>query len=149
MTLDGQGDTVGGVDIAARSATSRCGHEPQGFYLGDPGSNITIQYNTVSHVAGGDAIVLDSNAHGQIGSITGTTVRYNQIDHVGECLGDTYSQGNTTFSHNVCGPGLGYGDTSSTDAGHYIQTGGENNMAVMNNAFLGPADPAAATSACT
>jgi hypothetical protein len=147
VTLDGQGDTVGNIDIAAQiSNLTLQGMNAQSFYLGDPGSNITIQYNTVSHVQAGDAIVLDSDAHGQSGSITGTTIRYNQIDHVGECLGDTYAQGNTTFTHNVCGPGLGYGDNASTDPGHYIQTGGENNMVVTNNAFIGPADPDAASS---
>ena len=46
--------------------------------------------------------------------------------------------------HNVCGPGLGYGDTDSTQPGHYIEIGGITGVTVDNNAFLGPADPNAA-----
>ena len=145
ITVDGQGDTVGGVSVDQRiSNLTLQGMSSQGFYILDPASNITIQYDTVSHVAAGEGVLISSTSHGQTGAITQTTVRYNQFDHLGECLGDTGDQSSTTFSHNVCGPGLGYGDTASTDPGHYIQTGGENNMTVTNNAFIGPDDPAAA-----
>jgi hypothetical protein len=125
------------------------GFHTSSFEVDDPSTGgITFQYNTVSHIAKGDAFVLFSNAHGSAPTapISGVTISYNQIDHVGECLGDVYNQDHTTFTHNVCGPGLGYGDTASTDPGHYIQTGGEDNMTITHNAFLGPADPAAARS---
>lgn len=123
----------------------------QGFYASgfeveapSPGG-ITFQDNTVSYIPHGDAFVLDSDGHADATHpISGVTIIDNQIDHVGECLSDIYNQVHTTFSHNVCGPGLGYGDTAATDPGHYVQTGGEDDMTVTNNAFLGPADPAAA-----
>jgi hypothetical protein len=148
VTVDGQGDTVGDVTLDAPiSNLTVQGVKAQAFGVYDPASGITFQYSTISHVAQDDAIVLDNNAHGAGSSpITGTTIRYNQIDHVGDCLDDTGDQNHTTFSHNVCGPGLGYGDTASTDPGHYVQTGGEDNMVLDNNAFIGLADPAAETS---
>lgn len=147
VTLDGQGDTVGGVSIDQRiSNLTLQGMNSQGFFILDPSSNITIQYSTVSHVSQGEGVLISSTGHGQSGPITGTTVRFNSFDHLGECMGDTGDQSGTTFTHNVCGPGLGFGDTQSTDAGHYIQTGGEDNMSVTHNAFIGPADPAANTS---
>ncbi len=118
----------------------------QGFHATsfnvDAASNggITFQYDTVENVAKGIAFELYSAAHGNTsGMITGVTMQYNQIDHVGQCLADVYNQQNTTFSHNVCGPGIGFGATRSTDPGHYIETGGEDNLTVDNNAFLGPA----------
>lgn len=143
ITVDGQGDTVGGVSIDAKiSNLTVQGMSSQGFYVLDPASAITIQYSTVSHVAAGEGVLLNNNAHGAGTSpITGTTIRFDQFDHLGECLGDTGDQDHTTFTHNVCGPGVAYGDTASTDPGHYVQTGGENNMVVTNNAFIGPADP--------
>jgi hypothetical protein len=45
--------------------------------------------------------------------------------------------GNYTFSHNVCGPGIGQG--GDPDA-HYIQAEGNNNVTIDNNAFEGPAN---------
>jgi hypothetical protein len=146
----GQTVTIGtfSIDAIVENLTVE-GFNATEFHVDDPSTGgITFQYNTVSHVPQGDAFVLYSNAHGgqPTAPISGVTVAYNQIDHVGECLGDVYNQDHTTFTHNVCGPGLGYGDTASTDPGHYIQTGGEDNMTVTHNAFLGPADPAAARS---
>ena len=101
---------------------------------------ITFQYDSVENVSQGIAFKLYSAAHGNTsGMITGVTMQYNQIDHVGQCLADVYNQQDTTFTHNVCGPGIGYGATASTDPGHYIETGGEDNLTVNNNAFVGPA----------
>lgn len=119
----------------------------QGFHASsfnvDAPSNggITFQYDTVENVSKGIAFALFSDAHGTAPSqpIIGVTMRYNQVDHVGQCLADVYNQQDTSFSHNVCGPGIGYGDTSSTDPGHYIESGGEDDMTVDNNAFVGPA----------
>lgn len=151
VTLDGQGDTTGDISIDAKiSNLTVQGVNAQSFQVDDPSTGITFQYSTISHVAKGDAITLYSNNHGQdpngSSPVANFTAQYDQIDHVGACLEDVWAQTGTTFTHNVCGPGLGYGDTASTDAGHYIQTGGENNITITHNAFIGPADPDADSS---
>ena len=77
----------------------------------------------------------------------GVTISYDQIDHVGECLqmdGGETEIVNFTFSHNVCGPGIGYEEDPSFGA-HYIQTDGVNGFDVVNNAFEGPPDPRTVT----
>ena len=73
-------------------------------------------------------------------TITGLNVLYNQIDHVAYCLRGTGNMSNWTFSHNVCGPGIGYG--GSVDA-HYTQTEGVDGLTMDNNAFEGPFDAGA------
>jgi hypothetical protein len=101
-----------------------------------------FQYNTISYNAQGTGFYFDADGNGANGTQTGVKILDNQIDHVGECL--EVSRGipdevGFTFSGNVCGPGLGYGDTESTDPGHYIEMGGAEDAQVDNNAFLGPA----------
>src|SRR5262249_50252643 len=74
---------------------------------------------------------------------TGVSMLHNQIDHVGDCLtiaGGSGIEKNFTFSHNVCGPGVGKGATTSTDPSHYIEIGGIDTAKVDNNAFVGPMD---------
>jgi hypothetical protein len=138
----GQTVTLGSfsIDAQVQNLTIQGFHSSR-FQVLDPSSGgITFQYNTVENVSKGIAFELYSAAHGNTtGMITGVAMVYNQIDHVGQCLADVYNQQDTTFSHNVCGPGIGLGATKSTDPGHYIETGGEDNMTVDNNAFLGPA----------
>jgi hypothetical protein len=136
---------------------------------GDPNSNLTIQgfnipggvqdvsgtpgglvfqYNTISHIAQGYGFYFDANGNGGSNTQNGVRILHNQIDHVGECLAvtrGTDQERTFTFAGNVCGPGIGYGDTSSTQPGHYIEIGGVTGIAVDNNAFLGPADPNAST----
>jgi hypothetical protein len=142
VTVDGQGDTVGGVSVdAAISNLTIQGMNSQGFNVLDPTTNITIQYSNVENIAQGIGVHLDSGGHGASGTITGTVIRYNQFDNIGSCLDDVRDQTSTTFSHNVCGPGLGFGAKNSGDPGHYVQTGGEDNMVVDNNAFIGPPSP--------
>jgi hypothetical protein len=137
----GQTVTLGSfsIDAQVQNLTIQGFHSSR-FQVLDPSSGgITFQYDTVQNQSKGIAFYLDSGGHGQGGTISGVAMVYNQIDHVGQCLADVRDEQNTTFSHNVCGPGLGYGDTASTDPGHYIESGGEDNMTVDNNAFLGPA----------
>ena len=69
---------------------------------------------------------------------------YNQIDYVGACVEVDGGNGlafDFTFSDNVCGPGIGAGATTASDASHYIQVGGITGLTADNNAFLGPMDP--------
>ena len=138
----GQTVTIGdfSTDAQVQNLTVQ-GFHAASFNVDAPSNGgITFQYNTVQHVAKGIAFMLYSAAHGNTsGMITGVTMQYNQVDHVGQCLADVYNQQSTTFSHNVCGPGIGYGATRSTDPGHYIETGGEDRLTVDNNAFIGSA----------
>jgi hypothetical protein len=126
----------------------------QGFFIpggvddetGTPGG-LVFQYNTISHHAHGYGFYFDAGGNGQDGTQTGVQILDNQIDHVGECLAVTRGTDQErafTFSHNVCGPGIGYADTVSTQPGHYIEIGGVTGVTVDNNAFVGPADPNAA-----
>ena len=70
---------------------------------------------------------------------------YNQIDQRGRvstrCDGGQDIASDFTFSHNVCGPGIGAAATSDAGASHYIQIGGITGVLADNNAFLGPMDP--------
>jgi hypothetical protein len=126
----------------------------QGFFIpggvddetGTPGG-LVFQYNTISHHAQGYGFYFDAGGNGANGTQSGIQILNNQIDHVGECLAITRGTDQErafTFSGNVCGPGLGYGDTQSTQPGHYIEIGGITGVTVDHNAFVGPADPNAA-----
>jgi hypothetical protein len=110
---------------------------------GTPGG-LVFQYNTISYNAHDYGFYFDADGNGGNNTQTGVKILYNQIDHVGECLAvtrGTDQERSFTFSGNVCGPGIGYGDTSSSQPGHYIEIGGVTGITVDNNAFLGPADP--------
>lgn len=75
------------------------------------------------------------------------TISYNQIDHIGECLqmdGGETEIVDFVFSHNVCGPGIGYHEDPTFGA-HYIQTDGVHGFHVVSNAFEGPPDPRTVT----
>jgi hypothetical protein len=148
------GATVTFVDLTLTGSPSS-NLTIQGFFIpggvaddtGTPGG-LVFQYNTVSHVAQGYAFYFDAGGNGNGGTQTGVQILHNQIDHVGECLAVTRGTDQErafTFSGNVCGPGIGYGDTQSTQPGHYIEIGGITGVTVDNNAFLGPADPNVAT----
>jgi hypothetical protein len=140
VTVDGQGDTVGNVTLDQTiSNLTIQGMNARGFAVLDPSpGGLVFQYDTVSNVAKGIGFMLDSQAHGQSGPLSGVMMRYDQVDHVGECVNGDVIRDNITFSHSVCGPGIGFGDTQSTDPGHYMQTGGSG-VTVTNDAFLGPA----------
>ena len=109
-----------------------------GFHVLAAGNNITVQYNNFQNFAdyaveGCPACTVSSNA------LNGFSVLYNQIDHTAYCLrAAANSMSNWTFSHNVCGPGIGYGGNSDD---HYTQTECINGLTMDNNAFIGPFDP--------
>jgi hypothetical protein len=123
----------------------------QGFHIARGVSDATstpgglvFQYNTISRDPQGYGFYFDPFGDGGHGTQVGVKILHNRIDHVGECLavpeGIPVDRG-FVFSHNVCGPGIGYHDTESTQPGHYIEMGGAQNVRVDHNAFLGPADP--------
>ena len=107
--------------------------------------NLGFQYNTLEDIPD-YAFYFYGNGNGGDQKQTGVTIRYNQIDHVSECLESLNDSAATAslfdFDHNVCGPGIGYGQaTADSDGGQYIQIGGWNTGTIDNNAFEGPADP--------
>jgi hypothetical protein len=139
LTIAGQGDTQSDT----RNLTI------QGFWidrgvqdLTDTSGGLVFQFNTISHVRQGYGFYFDADGNGGTHSQAGVELLYNKIDHVGECLAVVRGAGRDfTFSHDVCGPGIGYGDTQSTQPGHYVEIGGIAGITVEDNSFLGPADP--------
>jgi hypothetical protein len=124
----------------------------QGFHInsgiaersGTPGG-LVFQYNTIENLPRGYAYYFyaDGSSPGSY-TQTGVKMLYNQIDHVGACLevdGGNAMASNFTFSHNVCGPGIGAGASGASDASHYLQIGGITGFIAANNAFVGPMDP--------
>lgn len=112
--------------------------------IGTP-RGLVFQYDTIHNIAQGFAYYFYANGSSP-GSYTqsGVKILYNQIDHVGACVEVDGGRGlafNFTFSHNVCGPGIGAGATVGTGASHYVQIGGVTGATVDDNAFLGPMDP--------
>lgn len=108
---------------------------------------LVFKYNTLENIRDTYAFYFYGNANGDQGLQSGVSIRYNQIDHVGQCLelvGGARMESDFTFAHNVCGPGIGYGEDRSFGA-HYIQTDGVRRLTVDNNAFEGPPDPRTVT----
>lgn len=105
--------------------------------------NLILQYNTLEKFAG-YAFYFYGNGNGGDKKQSGVTIRYNQIDHVSECLesvDDTTRSSDFHFDQNVCGPDIGYGQISDAYGGQYVQIGGWDSGSIDNNAFEGPADP--------
>jgi hypothetical protein len=99
------------------------------------GNAITITHNNIQNFGG--YAIQGCPACGASGDdLSNFNITYNQIDHTAYCLrAAANSMSNWTFSHNVCGPGIG-SDGSSDD--HYIQVECISGFTVDNNAFLGP-----------
>jgi hypothetical protein len=102
-------------------------------------NNITIDYNNFQNFAA-YAIELCAGCVNGGPTITNVTMSYNQIDYTFYCLRVASDGGYYTFTHNVCGPGIGAG--GGNDA-HYIQAEQNDNVTIDNNAFEGPANAAA------
>jgi hypothetical protein len=145
---------LAGLTIAGKAATASDTRNltVRGFWidggvqdLTDTSAGLTFSFNTIERVPHGYGFYFYANGNGGHHSQTGVTIRYNRIDHVGECLEvDGGTAARFSFNHNVCGPGIGYGDTVSTQPGHYIQTGGINGIWINHNVFRGPAAAGAA-----
>jgi hypothetical protein len=99
-------------------------------------SNLVFDHNTISGADSGFFF------YGNGGTVSNIQIVYNQLDHLdtpdlasnsaGQCLtvlGGAGQMHNFTFSHNVCGPGIG---------DHYTQIGGIDSLTMNNNAFVGP-----------
>jgi hypothetical protein len=102
-------------------------------------NNLTVRYSSFQnfddYAVQGCSVCVNSGP-----TIIGLHVLYNQIDHVAYCLRGTGAMANWTFSHNVCGPDIGYGGSSDD---HYTQTEGIDGLTMDNNAFEGPFDSVA------
>lgn len=114
-------------------------------YLTGTAGGVVFRNNTIENIPNGFAYYFYANGSSSGGyTQRGVKLLYNQIDHVGACLevdGGSSVAFSFTFSHNVCGPGIGAGATTAKNASHYIQIGGISGFSAQSNAFLGPMDP--------
>ena len=143
VTLAAAPGAIGHVNMAGITATGTVDNLTveginfsSSFALHAAANNVTVKHNNFQHFAA-YAIELCSVCVNDGPSINNITMSYNQIDNTFYCLRVASAGGNYTFSHNVCGPGIGEG--GGNDA-HYIQAEGNNNVTVDNNAFEGPAN---------
>ena len=147
----GQNADVDGLTLASTGPVSHLTFEgirfSGGVQVDGPAHKLVFRFDNFQDIADDYAFYFDPQASGRAAVDDGVTISYNQIDHVGECLqmsGRETEVVHFTFSHNVCGPGIGYQEDSSFGA-HYIQTDGVNGFQVDNNAFEGPPDPLTVT----
>ena len=111
--------------------------------IGSITGGLMFKYDTFQDIPNSYAFYFYGNGGGDNATQTGVSIIYTRIDHVGQCLemvGGARMESDFTFSHNVCGPGIGYHEDRSFGA-HYIQSDGVMNLAVTYNAFIGPPDP--------
>lgn len=101
-----------------------------GIFVLGTAANDTFEYNNLEGWSAPDA----QSDPAFFTYSSGLTMSFNQIDNVPQCLQDD-SNGGNTFSHNVCGPGIGAGGSPDV---HYTQSDGVNNETISNNAFEGP-----------
>lgn len=115
--------------------------------IGPINGGIVFAYDTLQNLPNSYAFYFYGNGSGDRATQTGVRVIYNQIDHVGQCLelvGGARLESDFMFAHNVCGPGIGFGEDRTFGA-HYIQSDGVRSLTVDNNAFEGPPDPRTVT----
>jgi hypothetical protein len=143
VTLAPSPDAIGQVNMAGITTTGTVenltveGINFSSTFAVHAGANhITLDYNNFQHFAK-YAIELCGGCITGNPPVDDVTMSYNQIDHTFYCLRVATAGGGYTFSHNVCGPGIG--DGGGEDA-HYIQAEGNNDVTIDNNAFEGPAD---------
>lgn len=147
----GQTAVVGGLTLASAGAVSNLTFEgirfSGGVEVDGPAHDLLFRFDDFQDLPDGYAFNFKPFESGPSAVDDGVTISYDQIDHVGECLqmdGGEREIVDFTFSHNVCGPGIGYEEDPSFGA-HYIQTDGVNGFDVVNNAFEGPPDPRTVT----
>jgi hypothetical protein len=100
-------------------------------------NGIAVKYDTFENLSNNAAV--ESDPVNPSGNNQNLDIEFNQIDHTKYCL--WHHSGDITngiYSHNVCGPGLGYG--ASDNNTHYIQAECTSGMTINNNAFIGPMD---------
>jgi hypothetical protein len=134
--------TIGGPGVSKNLTV-------QGFHIGGvsditgtPGG-LVFQYNTLENLPQNFAFYFYADGSGNGFTQTGVKILYNQMDYVGDCLtvaGGEGMEANFTFSHNVCGPHIADGDSTSSQPSHYIEIGGVSGVNAEDNAFEGPMD---------
>lgn len=138
LTIQGQSDSPSPTDnLTVRGLFIDGGVQD----LTDTSGGLVFEHNTISRIRQGYGFYFNSDGNGGSHAQSGVVIRDNRIDRVGECLAISGTAHDFTFSGNVCGPGLGYGDTASTQPSHYIESGQIDGLAVTGNTFLGPSDP--------
>lgn len=146
VTLAAAPGAIGQVNMAGITTTGTVNNlTVEGINFSDTfavhagANNIALKYSDFQHFPD-YAIELCAGCVNGGPSIDNVTMSYNQIDYTAYCLRVASDGGNYTFSHNVCGPGIGEGGDSDD---HYIQAENNNNVTIDNNAFQGPANAAA------
>jgi len=150
----GDAATVAGLSIGygqVSNLTFEGIHFTGGVSMTDCASNLRFLDNNFQDISDQSAFYMYYGGDGDSNcSQTGITMEYNQIDHTGECLevatntSNQAQESGITFSHNVCGPDIGYGCVAGAQcnvSGHYVQMSNTENDSIDNNAFLGPVDP--------
>ena len=147
----GEAAEVRGMTLASAGAVRNLTFEgirfSGGVEVDGPVHNLLFRFDDFQDIRDDYAFNFKPFASGRSAVDDGVTISYNQIDHVGECLqmdGGKSEIVNFTFSHNVCGPGIGYMEDRSFGA-HYVQTDGVDEFHVVSNAFEGPPDPRTVT----
>ncbi len=123
-----------------------------GVSMTDCAANLSFVDNNFQDLSDASAFYLYYGGNGDSSCTqTGINIEYNQIDHAGECLeedsnspSDLAQESGIDFSHNVCGPDIGYGCNAGSTcdvSGHYIQMGNTSDDTINNNAFTGPGNP--------
>jgi hypothetical protein len=137
LTIDGQSDSPSPTDnLTIRGFIIDRGVQD----LTDTTGGLVFEHDTIARIRQGYGFYFDSDGDGGTHHQSGVVIRDNRISEVGECLAIVGAARDFTFSGNVCGPGIGYGDTASTQPSHYIEIGGIDGLTVSDNTFLGPAD---------
>jgi hypothetical protein len=138
LTIEGQSDSPSPTD----NLTIRGFWIDQGVSdLTDTNGGLVFEHNTITQIRQGYGFYFNPDGNGGSHAQSGVRMVSNRISQVGECLAIVGAVRGFSFSHNVCGPGIGYGDTASTQPSHYIEVGGVDRLTVTGNSFLGPSDP--------
>jgi hypothetical protein len=147
----GQTADIEGMTLASAGAVNNLTFEgirfSGGVEVDGAVHNLVFRFNDFEDIPDNYAFNFKPFASGRSAVDDGVTISYNQIDHVGECLqmdGGESEIVDFTFSHNVCGPGIGFQEDPQFGA-HYIQTDGVSGFEVVRNAFEGPPDPRTVT----
>lgn len=151
VSAPGQTAQVGGLTLASAGPVNNLSFEgirfSGGVEVDGSAHGLVFRFDDFQYIPDDYAFNFKPIASGRSAVDAGVSISYNQIDHVSECLqmnGGESEIVNFTFSHNVCGPGIGYEEDPSFGA-HYIQTDGVNGFQVVSNAFEGPPDPLTVT----
>ncbi len=146
----GDSATVGGINFNGGLVSDITFEGIQftgGVWMTGCAANLAFDYDNLQDLSDTNAFYLDPPGDGSC-TQTNISMEYDQMSAVGDCLEMDSSTQNSidgvNFSHDVCGPDIGYGcnaGTSCNSGGHYIQMGNLADITIAHDAFLGPPNP--------